>query len=104
MSEQIDRPGKMETASDYKSEEWKDRGIRARMFRPCPHCGGAVSARERIWTPPYSDAQAMIFRQARCTRKCGWGFARMGGSREDFVAAVNRRAEDEEEEQGRNKR
>ena len=77
---------------DYRPEEWRERGIRARRFRCCPHCGAAVSARERVWTPR-SGGSTMIFREARCKGEgCGWRYVKHDGSRDDFVAAVNRRA------------
>ena len=75
----------------YRPEDWRERGIRARRFLPCPHCGCAVSGRERIYTPPGGGAQA-VFRSAKCkNNRCGWRYFKHEGSREDFVAEVNRR-------------
>jgi len=75
----------------YNAQDWTERGIRARRFLPCPHCGGAVSGRERIYTPPGGGLQA-VFRSARCkTPGCGWRYFKHTGTREEFVAEVNRR-------------
>lgn len=78
----------------YRPDEWREKGIRARRFRPCPHCGSAVTGRERIWTSPMSGLQA-IFREARCANAaCGWHYFKHEGSREEFVAEANRRITD----------
>jgi len=83
--------GKHASGMFYRPEEWREKGIRARRFLPCPHCGSAVSGRERSWTSPHSGAQA-IFREAKCANAvCGWRYFKHEGSREDFVAEVNRR-------------
>lgn len=77
----------------YRPEEWREKGIWARRFKPCPHCGSAVTGRERIWTSPHSGLQA-IFREAKCANAaCGWHYFKHEGSREEFVAEVNRRIE-----------
>lgn len=79
---------------NYRAEEWREKNIRARRFRPCPHCGSAVTGRERIWTSPVSGMQA-IFREARCANAaCGWHYFKHEGSREEFVSEVNRRITD----------
>ena len=85
--------GKQASAMRYRAEEWSEKGIRARRFLPCPHCGCAVSGRERIWTSPVSGAQ-VVFREARCVNtRCGWHYFKHDGSREEFVAEANRRIE-----------
>lgn len=86
------RSGTSRCSSGYRAREWRERGIRARRFLPCPHCGSAVTAKERVWTPPYCGGEAMIFRDARCVNPdCRWAYHRMGGTRDDFVSEVNRR-------------
>lgn len=83
--------GRREGGTVYRASEWREKGIRARRFAPCPHCGSAVSGRERIWTPPRGGAQA-VFREAKCTNaSCGWRYFKHEGSREAFVAEANRR-------------
>ena len=78
----------------YRPEEWAEKGIKAKRFIPCPHCGCAVIARERRWTP--RSGTQMVFREARCASDdCGWRYFQHGGSREEFVAAVNRRGKGE---------
>lgn len=78
-------------AMNYRAEEWREKGIKARRFLPCPHCGSAVSGRERIWTSGETARQA-VFREARCVNaRCGWRYFKHEGSREEFVAEVNRR-------------
>lgn len=85
--------GRQVSAMRYRAEEWREKGIRARRFLPCPHCGSAVTGRERIWTSPTGGAQA-VFREASCVNpRCGWHYYKHDGSREDFVAEVNRRIE-----------
>lgn len=88
--------GEMKSGMRYRAEEWRERGIRARRFEMCPHCGSAVTGRERIWTSPYGSAQA-VFREAHCVNKgCGWRYFKHEGSREEFVAEVNRRIRSDE--------
>ena len=83
--------GRQVSAMRYHAAEWREKNIRARRFLPCPHCGSAVTGRERIWTSPVSGMQA-VFREARCTNDgCGWHYYKHDGSREAFVAEVNRR-------------
>lgn len=83
--------GKQASGMAYRPEHWREKGIRARRFLPYPHCGSAVSGRERIWTSPFSDMQA-VFREAKCANAaCGWRYFKHEGSREEFVAEVNRR-------------
>lgn len=90
-----DRPGQQMCSSDYRPGEFTERGIRARRFADCPHCGAAVTARERVWTPPYIGGQTRS-REARCVNaSCGWHYFKTGGSREDFVAEVNGRNRDD---------
>lgn len=92
-----ERPGRSVCSSDWRPGEFTERGIRARRFAGCPHCGAAVTARERVWTPPYTGGRTMIFREARCENAgCGWHYFKTGGSREDFVAEANRRSRDED--------
>ena len=79
----------------YDPSEWRERGIRARRFKPCPHCGAAVTARERVWTP-WHGTTSMVFREARCVNSgCGWRYFKHNGSREEFVAEANQRSERE---------
>ena len=86
--------GKQASGMMYRPEHWREKGIRARRFLPCPHCGSAVSGRERIWTSPHSGLQA-VFREAKCANAaCGWRYFKHEGSREEFVAEVNRRIKD----------
>ncbi len=86
--------GKQASGMAYRPGEWREKGIRARRFEPCPHCGSAVSGRERIWTSPHSGLQA-VFREAKCANAaCGWRYFKHEGSREEFVAEVNRRIKD----------
>lgn len=76
----------------YRPKEWHEKNIRARRFLPCPHCGSAVTGRERIWTSPYSGGGQAVFREAKCAdAACGWRYFKHNGSREEFVAEVNRR-------------
>lgn len=83
--------GRQVSGMRYRPEEWREKGIRARRFLPCPHCGSAVSGRERIWTSPFGSGQA-VFREAKCANAaCGWRYFKHEGSREEFVAEVNRR-------------
>ena len=84
--------GKQASAMRYRAEEWHEKGIRARRFLPCPHCGSAVTGRERIWTSPYAGGGQAIFREASCVNPdCGWRYFKHEGSREAFVREVNRR-------------
>ena len=83
--------GRQTSGMAYRPEEWREKGIRARRFLRCPHCGSAVSGRERIWTSPHSGLQA-VFREARCANAdCGWRYFKHEGSRDEFVEEVNRR-------------
>lgn len=88
--------GKKISGMAYKLEEWREKNIRARRFLLCPHCGSAVVGRERIWTSPYGSVQA-VFREAKCVNdRCGWRYFKHEGSREEFVAEVNRRIQHHE--------
>lgn len=90
-----DRPGRMEAGFRWDRREWREHGIPSRRFSPCPHCGSAVTAWERRWTPP-GVREAAVFRQARCVQEgCGWHYTRIGGTRDEFVHLVNRRAKRE---------
>ena len=86
------RPGVMRAALDYDDGYWIERGIRAARFLPCPHCGSAVAARERtLLGGPIGPA---VFRRAECVNPdCYWRYSQEGGTREDFVRAVNARKE-----------
>lgn len=85
------RPGQTSLAMDYEPEQWRERGIRAARFKPCPHCGGVVIARERVLMA--SRFGPAVIRQAACNNiACGWVFLRTGGTRDDFVRAVNERS------------
>lgn len=96
MRRDTDRPGRRVCSSNYRPGEFRERGVRARRFAPCPHCGAAVAARERVWTPPYAGGTSMVFREARCVNgTCGWHYFKTGGSREAFVAETNRRTANE---------
>lgn len=76
---------------DYEPEQWRERGIRAARFKPCPHCGGTVIARERVLMA--SRFGPAVIRRAECSNaSCGWVYMRTGGTREDFVRAVNERS------------
>lgn len=76
----------------YIAAEWAEKGIKCKRLSPCPHCGSVVLARERRWTARSSGDQ-MVFREARCVREdCGWHYFRHGGTREEFLAEVNRRS------------
>ncbi len=89
--------GKKTSGMFYRPEEWREKGIRARRFLPCPHCGSAVIGRERIWTSPYSGGGQAVFREAKCVNdRCGWRYFKHEGSREEFVAEVNRRIQHHE--------
>lgn len=84
--------GKQKSGMLYRPEQWRDRGIRARRFLPCPHCGSTVAGRERIWTSPYTGGGQAVFREAKCVNEaCGWRYFKHDGTREDFVREVNRR-------------
>ena len=84
------RPGQTSIAMDYEPEQWRERGIRAARFKPCPHCGGAVLARERVLEA--SRFGPAVIRRAECgNASCGWVYMRTGGTREEFVRAVNER-------------
>ena len=90
--EKNDRPGRMVSGFAYKSDEWREHGIRAKRFLSCPHCGSAVSGRERSWWPDGATEPGMVFRTATCVnRSCGWSYRNTGGGREEFIAEVNRR-------------
>lgn len=90
--ENNNRPGRMVSGFAYQSEEWREHGIRAKRFEPCPHCGSAVSGRERSWWPAGATEAAMVFRTATCVnRSCGWSYRNTGGGREEFIAEVNKR-------------
>ena len=41
------RSGQWRAGMDYDGAVWRDHSIRAARFAPCPHCGSAVSGRER---------------------------------------------------------
>ena len=90
--ERNERPGRMVSGFAYKNDEWRERGIRAKRFLPCPHCGSVVSGRERSWWPAGATEAAMVFRTATCVnRSCGWSYRNTGGGREEFIEEVNRR-------------
>ena len=76
----------------YRAEEWAEKSIKARRFVPCPHCGAAVVAIERRWTPPYIGGRQAVFREAKCVNiACGWRYYQHGGTRDEFVDGANRR-------------
>lgn len=84
--------GRLVAASDYIKGQWREHSIRSARFAPCPHCGGAVSGRERRWNR-WSTHETMVFFSARCTRVgCGWQYTAHSGTRDEFVAACNRRS------------
>lgn len=84
--------GEMKSGMRYRAEDWREKSIRARRFEPCPHCGSAVTGRERIWTSPYSGGGQAVFREAKCANEaCGWHYFKHEGTRDEFVAEVNRR-------------
>lgn len=86
------RPGVLRAGMDYDAASWIERGIRAARFLPCPHCGSAVTARER--TLLQSPIGPAVFRRAECVNPaCRWSYNKEGGTREDFVRDVNRRGE-----------
>lgn len=94
MREDWVRRGRLLCSEGYSTQQWREHGIRARRFKPCPHCGSVVAARERVWTPPYASEAKLVFRDARCVNPdCQWAYHRMGGTREAFVAEVNGRSE-----------
>lgn len=77
---------------NYNADEWREHGIKASRFKPCPHCGGAVAARERAYSPRHLSTPKVVFRSAYCVNdSCGWRYFRQGGSREAFVDEVNTR-------------
>lgn len=85
------RHGQPSIQMDYAPEQWHVRGIRAARFKPCPHCGGAVLARERVLEA--SRFGPAVIRRAECSNaSCGWVYMRTGGTREEFVRAVNERS------------
>lgn len=87
------RQGQPSVGMSYEPEQWRERGIRAARFRPCPHCGGAVLARERVLTA--SRFGPAVIRRAMCSNPaCGWVYMRTGGTRDEFVRAVNERSGD----------
>ena len=86
------RPGQWRAEMDYDSAYWRDHSIRAARFAPCPHCGSAVSGRERTLSAAHRFGPE-VFRRAECKNpECGWAYQRTGGTRDGFVAAVNRRS------------
>jgi len=92
----LTQPGRKQSGMAYNPEDWREHGIRARRFAPCPHCGASVSARERVWLPR-GGTKSAIFREARCSNAdCGWRYFGHDGSRDAFVAAVNRRTHHED--------
>lgn len=87
------RPGVLRAALDYDKGYWIERGIRASRFLPCPHCGGAVLAKER--TLLQSPIGPAVFRRAECSNlACRWSYSKEGGTREEFVRDVNTREGD----------
>lgn len=85
------RAGQYRADMVYIVGDWREHGIRAARFAPCPHCGSAVSGRERTLTAA-SRFGPKVFRHAQCSNPdCGWTYSREGGTREEFVSAVNRR-------------
>ena len=76
---------------EYIPAQWRDHGIRAARFLPCPVCGGAIAGRERRWTR-VSTGETAVFFEARCLRTgCGYRYVAHEGTRDAFVAAANRR-------------
>ena len=88
------RPGQWRAGMDYDGAVWRDHSIRAERFAPCPHCGSAVSGRERTLSAAHRFGPA-VFRRAECTNPdCGWAYWHTGGTRDEFVQLVNRRAKE----------
>ena len=84
--------GRRESGMRYRASDWREKNIRARRFAPCPHCGSAVSGRERIWTSPFDGGGQAVFREAKCVNAaCGWRYFKHEGTRDEFVAEANRR-------------
>ena len=76
---------------EYIGAQWREHSIRAARFAPCPVCGGAVAGQERRWTR-LSTGEHTVFYEARCLAEgCGYRYIAHEGTRDEFVAAANRR-------------
>lgn len=85
----MDRGGWTAGSTAYNPAHWREHGIPAHRFVPCPHCGGAVAGRERRWKK--YGGEPVVFFEAHCLSGCGWHYFAHEGSRDDFVEAANRR-------------
>ena len=86
-----ERPGYPAGCMEYIGAQWREHGIRAVRFAPCPVCGGTVAGRERRWTR-LSTGEHTVFYEARCLCDgCGYRYIAHEGTRDEFVAAANRR-------------
>ena len=91
----MERFGSFRGAFSYDARQWREHAIRVSRFAPCPVCGGAVAGRERAYKNGATSERAVFFEAHCMSEGCGYRYVAHEGTRDDFVAAANRRTNDE---------